>query len=568
MAAILREPAATRPGRSYRVRLVRRLSLIGVLLLCCGAPAHAAPVAHPGQAVLAAPVVMQGLQAYPRTLVELDRLRAAEAEPTLRRAGGQQIAAPLALWRLPSWSAERLLPGLQRRGLVRSVTPDVPVGTNPGSARGFFSQFTDPLSPTEWWVSHVGADRWTTPGPGVPVTLIDSGVDLTHEEFASRPNTVQLNAQTVSASEDEAHGTATASVVGAPVNGLGLVGIYPRAKLQLWDASPYGQLTVGDEIAGLFAARRAGRGVINLSLGGFDRIAIEEHAIMSVLRAGLLVVASVGNDREGGSGLSYPATFPHVLTVGATNEADRVTVFSSASPAMDLAAPGQNIQAAIPRLWDPIDGYELVDGTSFSAPLVSGAAAAVWTARPMLTNTQLFQIMRRSARDVGRRGWDADTGYGILNLPAAVGRRAPASDPQEPNEDVYLVKPNGLTRGGNPPLTRRARPRAALKASLERREDPEDVYRAFLPARGRLVVTVRPSANVTLELWGRRTRTVFERGAAARRDLLGVSAHRGRHFERITLQGRGSGQYVYVDVFLPKGGVQASYTLSVAPAAR
>jgi hypothetical protein len=522
-------------------------------------------LAHPGKPVLPGSRSLKGLQAYPRTLVELDRERAAEAAPALRRAGGALIAPPLALWRLPSWSAERLLPRLERRGLIRSVTPDVPVGTDPRTAGGFLSQFTDPLSSSEWWPSHVGVQNWVGPGPGVPLTMIDSGVDLGHEDFLGRPNTFPLNTQTFSARDEELHGTATSSVAAAPVNGKGIVGIYPQAKLQLWDASPNGVLTVGDEIMGLSAARRTGPGVINLSLGGFDRIAIEEAAIMSAFGAGSLVVASAGNDRESGSSPSYPASFAHVLTVGGTDENDRATFFSSSSPAMDLVAPAQDIEAAIPTVFNPL-GYDSLDGTSFSAPLVSGAAAAVWTLRPKLTNTQLFEVVRRSARDVGRRGWDSDAGYGILNVPAAIARKAPAVDPHEPNEDVYLVRPNGLTRAGKPALTRPRRPRASIRAQLERREDPEDVYRIFLPAKGRIVVTVRPSANVSLELWGRRTTTVFEQGAAARRDLIGVSAHPGRRFERVTLRGRGSPQYVYADVFLPRNAVQASYTLSIGPA--
>jgi hypothetical protein len=542
--------------------------LTGVAFFACCAPVLAAPLAHSGEAVVATPAParqsLQHLQAYPRTLVELDRVRGPAATATLRRAGGELIAAPLALWRLPSWTAQRVLPGLLRRGLVRSVTPDVPVGTRPGEAAGFFSQFTDPLSTSQWWVSHVGADRWTPPGPGKPLTMVDSGVDLSHEEFASRPNTFALNTMSFSGNDEELHGTATASVAAAPENGVGIVGIYPQAKLQLWDASPNSQLTVSDEINGLFAARRTGPGVVNLSLGGFDRIPIEEHAIMNVFGSGSLIVASAGNDREGGSSLSFPASFPHVLTVGATDQDDRVTDFSSASPALDLAAPGQDIPAAIPTIFGPT-GYSSMDGTSFSAPLVSGAAAAVWTLRPTLTNTQLFQVMRRSARDVGKRGWDADTGYGILDLPAALSRRAPADDPQEPNEDIYLVKPNGLTKTGHAPLTRQSRQRAILSAQLERQEDPEDVYRAWLPAHGRLVVTVRPSVNATLEIWGRRTRTVFERARAAKRNLIASSAHAGRRFERVTLKGRGVGQYVYVDVFLAKNVVQGSYTLSISP---
>jgi subtilisin family serine protease len=546
---------------------VRRSVLIGVVALCFSSAAHAAVLAHPGKPVTSGPRTFAGLQAYPRTLVELDHVRGNAAVPALRRAGGRLIESSLALWRLPSWTAQRLLPGLQRRGLVRSVTPDVPIGTDPRGASGFFGQFTDPLSPQEWWPSHIGVSEWIAPGPGVPVTMIDSGVDLSHEEFAGRPNTIPLNTQTFDANQDEFHGTSTASVVGAPVNGKGIVGIYPQAKLQLWDASPTGQLTVGDEIAGIAAARRQGRGVINLSLGGFDRLPIEEHAILNAFGAGLLVVASSGNSREEGSPLSYPTSFAHVLTVGATDEADRVTVFSSASPAMDLAAPGQDIEAAIPTLWDPA-GYDAVDGTSFSAPLVSGAAAAVWTLRPTLSNTQLFEVMRRSARDIGKAGWDQDTGYGILNVPTALTRKPPPVDPQEPNEDIYLVKPNGLTRDGKAPLTAQHRPRATISAQLERREDSEDLYRVYLPAKGKVVVTVRPNANVNLELWGKKTTTVFEQGSAAKRDLLGVSAHAGARFERIILKGRGSAQYVYADVFLPKTGVRASYSLSVAPAAR
>ena len=96
----------------------------------------------------------------------------------------------------------------------------------------------------------------------------------------------------------------------------------------------------------------------------------------------------------------------------------------------------------------------------------------------------------------------------------------------------------------------------------------EDVYRAYLPAHRRLIVTLRPSANVNLEVWGPRTSTVFERGAAARRDLLGMSAHRGPRTERIVLQGGGAGQYVYVDAFLGKGVRDAGYTLSAVSARR
>ena len=395
----------------------RILTLLALALLLFAAPARALPL-HAGHAILpdrldARP--LGGLQRYSHTLVELQG-PSDPAELPLRAAGAKLISPQLSLWRVPTAPALRFLPSLLSAGDVRAVSPDVPLRTMAAP-----SYFTDPLSISQWWPAHIGADRWTPPGPGFPVTLIDAGTDLSHEEFAARLKTTALNTQTFTSGIDEEHGTATASVVGAPQNGKGVVGIYPQAKLQVWDASPGGELTVGDEIAGLVSATQHGRGVINLSLGGFDRIPIEEHAILAAFAAGSLVVASAGNDRLEGSTPSYPSAFAHVLSIGATDELDHVTSFSSAARTMDLAAPGQNMTVAVPAYWNPI-GYSAMDGTSFSAPLVAGAAAGVWTRRPRLTNTQLFELMRRSARDVGTKGWDKDTGYGILDVAAALSR--------------------------------------------------------------------------------------------------------------------------------------------------
>jgi len=538
---------------------VRGVALIASLVL----PFHA------GHAITAGsgPAPLQTLLAYPRTIVGLDRMRVGSAEFSLQASGAREIDAQLGLWRMPSAAAARLLPALRAQGLVTSVTPDLPLRSEATQAVGYC---TDPLCDAEWWLHHVHADAWTPPGPGLPVTMIDSGADLSHPEFAGRPNTTALNLQTFSSSFEEAHGTATSSVVGAQLNGTGLGGIYPQAKLQLWDASPGGVLTVGDEIAGLAAARAHGPGVVNLSLGGADHLAVEEHAILRTFAEGSLVVASAGNDRMFGSPASYPASFAHVLTIGATNEGDRPTNFSSISSHMDLAAPGQDIAVAVPSIWEPSPGnpYETLDGTSFSAPLVSGASAAVWTLRPKLTNSQLFEVMRRSAHHVGKRGWNASTGYGILDVPASLARKAPAPDPEEPNEDVFLVEPHGLLPAGQPPLTAPGRANRVLPAHLERSEDPEDVYRAYLPAKGKLIVTVPTKGNANLEVWGRKTRTVFERGAAAQRDLLGVSARRGSKTERVVVAARSVGQYVYVDVSLGKNVAAASYSVRIATARR
>jgi subtilisin family serine protease len=95
----------------------------------------------------------------------------------------------------------------------------------------------DPLQAQEWWLADIGADTSSPPGPGIPITIIDSGVDPTHPEFAGRPNTTFLDDQTVDG-PGEFHGTAVASLAVAPENGVGLVGVYPQAIFQSFDASP------------------------------------------------------------------------------------------------------------------------------------------------------------------------------------------------------------------------------------------------------------------------------------------------------------------------------------------
>jgi len=277
------------------------------------------------------------------------------------------------------------------------------------------------------------------------------------------------------------------------------------------------------------------------------------------------MVAAAGNFREILSPIEYPANFAHVLTVGATDATDNVTEFSSATPGLDLAAPGVEIPVATPRALYP-EGYLSLGGTSFSAPMVAGAAAAIWTRRPKLDKTQLFEVMRTSARDIGGSGRDADTGFGMLSIPRALRAAAPRVDPQEPNEDVYLVKPNGISRRGHFPLTGPARSRAGVRARLDAAEDPVDVYRVWLPAEGRLVATVTASDDVRVEGWGPATKTVYSTGRAHRRHLLGSSFVAGGSTRSLVIRGRAPGRYVYLDVFLEREIVTGSYTLRLSTA--
>jgi subtilisin family serine protease len=536
-----------------------RLGVLIALALAGPGSAAGAPLSHAAEEVLlhrsgTRADAVQSLSGHPFAVVEITG--GARAEVALALAGGRPVSRRFGIWRLRSPAARRILPALRAAGLVRAAEPDRPVQVLSHVTSG------DPLVPTEWWIPMVGADRAEPPVAGKPVTVIDSGVDLTHPEFAGRPSTEALNAQVLTADDGLPHGTAVGSVVGAPANAAGLVGIYPQAVLRTWDADAQGGLTTSGVVAGLDAAIRKGPGVINLSLG-VARSQVLEDIVNAAFGTDSLVVAAVGNDRSRGSRPSVPAVLPHVLTVAGTDQAGLVASFSSSSSTIDLAAPATDIPVAVPVGYDAT-GYTAFDGTSFSSPLVAGAAAWVWTARPTLDNTQLFELMRSSARDIAPPGRDADTGYGLLDVPAALTNPAPAADPQEPNDDVHHVRAGGLFRQATVGITRPGRGKAALAARLDATEDPEDVYRVWIPGRRTLVATLRPNADVQLAAWGPKTKTVFERGAALKRDLVTTSFKRGKAKEVVRVQNPAArGAYLYLDAFLGRNVQRANYTLSI-----
>src|SRR5262249_41288745 len=145
----------------------------------------------------------------------------------------------------------------------------------------------------------------------------------------------------------------------------------------------------------------------------------------------------------------YPSSYPHVLTVAATDRGNHVSLFSTASSTIDVAAPGEGVEVAVPSSHEA-SGYMVASGTSYSAALVSGAVAWIWTRRPALDNTQLIELVRSTARHVGPPGFSTDTGYGILDIRAALHASAPRRDPDEPNDDIAFVRPGPYFRDGAP----------------------------------------------------------------------------------------------------------------------
>jgi hypothetical protein len=527
---------------------MRRFGVVlALLVLAAPSTAEAAP-----QAAIPTGRAFDALADYRFTLLGL------EADPAAERLvadrGGTVVAPVLHIWRLRSVEAQRLIPRLRRAGALRFAEPDRPVFRHGHLTGG------DPLAvPTIGWHHYrVGADRAEPPGPGMPITIVDSGLDLTHMEFAARPNTFALNQQQVELDSEEYHGTMVSSTAAAPTDAKGAVGIYPQAVLRAFDLDFLSESTI---VAGITRAVAAGRSVINLSLGGDEPSRSIYETTINAFGRGSLIVAAAGNERLLDDPAIYPAGFPHVLTVGSTNASDQPSDFSSTSRTVDLAAPGEAIPWQHPT---DLTYYGVATGTSFAAPIVTAATAWVWTARATLDKTQIFDLMRLSARDVSPPGPDSRTGLGLLDIPAALTRAAPAIDPLEPNDDIDHVKAHGIFRVAARPVTAPGRRRATYRARLHSSEDPHDVYRVWVPGRSKVSATVRPNANVNAALWAPRTRNVTEHGALRRRHLVDSSARRGGRREVIEVENETRrGYFAYLDLFLGRGVRSAAYTLGI-----
>jgi len=277
-------------------------------------------------------------------------------------------------------------------------------------------------------------------------------------------------------------------------------------------------------------------------------------------RAGTLVVAAAGNSRQSGSPTEYPASLPHVLTVGSLDSSGVPSFFSTGSTHVDLAAPGEGIWVAVPSSLHPPDNYDQFDGTSFASPMVAAAAAWVWTVRPTLDASQVFDIMRESAQDVWTPGFDQFSGFGRLDIPAALAATPPPRDPQEPNEDVSYIKPGGILHHATAPLTFAGHRSGSISARLDRGDDPRDVYRLWVPAGKAASVALQPGdGNVDLALWGPKTSSVLETGRARKRDARGLSQRSGLKRDRLRVRNTNrKGAYFYAEASYAAGNASSS----------
>jgi subtilisin family serine protease len=270
--------------------------------------------------------------------------------------------------------------------------------------------FTISAQEIPWGVSQIGADKtWSqVSAEDKVVAVIDTGISLQHEDLASN---VTFGFDFVNddrdPSDDNGHGTHVAGIISAVNNNIGVVGVSHQTKImpiKVLDGSGSGFLS--DVVQGINYAVSQNVDVINMSIGSPRDSATLKRAIDRAEDAGILVVASAGN--EANDQCSFPARYDNVVCVGATTPRNRSASYSNRNP--DIVAPGSGINSTFLN-----NQYSTLSGTSMSAPFVSGTLALGKVACPNCTTSQLVRYLTTTSVDLGDPGRDYLFGNGLVD---------------------------------------------------------------------------------------------------------------------------------------------------------
>ncbi len=257
----------------------------------------------------------------------------------------------------------------------------------------------------------MGIDPNENWGQGVKVAILDGGL-VAHDVFANgQPTLIDLfGAENPMGEEGLLHGTAVASLIGGDL--AGKIGIAPASELELYRVMDSQGL--GDSFVLADAILRAvdgGARIINMSLAappGSGQSSVLNAALDYAMNNGVLVVAAAGND--GVQGLSYPASYEGVISVGAVDAQGASMPFSNTGYPT-LSAGGYGVPAAGNQPQSVI-GFT---GTSAAAPVISGMVAGILSDNPGMSPHQAVNLLEDYADDLGAPGVDEVYGVGVAN---------------------------------------------------------------------------------------------------------------------------------------------------------
>ena len=264
-----------------------------------------------------------------------------------------------------------------------------------------------------WGVKRIGAPSvWQdTTGKGVRVGIIDTGVDLDHPDLKDNVKMAGWVLDCQNIVDDNGHGSHVAGTIAALDNDIGVVGVAPKVQIYAVKAfTKSGRGNVSDVIEGLNWCVENKVQVINMSFGFKNSKALEK-AIKEVYKRNIVMVAAAGNS-GGNNNVMYPAGYPEVIAVAASNSDDKVAWFSSGGPQIDVMAPGAGILSTYKD-----GGYKTMSGTSMASPHVA-AACALLLSKSKLDPKAVKQVIIDTARDLGHS--KTKQGAGLIDISKAI----------------------------------------------------------------------------------------------------------------------------------------------------
>lgn len=331
-----------------------------------------------------------------------DRRSVAAVVRALEANNAVASAQPNYLFTLQQSEPEKVVPTEVKADPNAVVTP--PRATGAMSA-GDPAQYA--LAKLRLGEAHALAD-----GNDVLVALIDSGVDLDHPELkgavAGTFDTLK------SPPKPHMHGTAIAALIAGQGR---LKGAAPAARILAIRAfDPDGDsaaATTFGILKGIDWAVENNARIINMSFAGQADPAIQ-RAIDAAAKKDVVSIAAAGNAGPKSPPL-YPAAYPGVIAVAATDADDKIFKSSNRGRHIAVAAPGVDIFVAVPD-----GGYQMSSGTSYSAAEISGIVALMLQRKPDLTPAAIRAMLMATAKDLGPRGRDNDFGAGLADAYRAV----------------------------------------------------------------------------------------------------------------------------------------------------